>query len=70
MADNSTKSTTGGPVRVRRARLNAESVLGGGVVFLGAEDFAQIEECTSNPKGPNESMLAAAARYDALLSRR
>lgn len=71
MSERATKKATGGDaVRVRRARIASESILGGGVVHLGAEDFAQIDECMTNPKGPNELMLAAAAKYDSILNRR
>ena len=63
-------AATGTGVRVRRARVAAPAGNEGGVVSIGADDFAQLEECMTQSQGPNERMIRAAEMHRALTTRR
>ena len=54
-------------VRVRRV---VSSLADRGVVTLDADDFAQLEECMTQQKGPTERMLRAVELHRSLTSRR
>jgi hypothetical protein len=71
MADHAKKSTdkTTGAVRVRRAVVRAPKIPTG-VVQLDADDFAQLEECMTQPRGPNQAMISAMDLHRSLTSRR
>ena len=62
--------SAGATVRARRVKVaSASDNAGGAVIYLGAEDFAQIEEWTKNPRGQSKAMIEAAQLHQSLIRR-
>jgi hypothetical protein len=72
MADNAKKTAeaiSSGAIRARRAMVAAPKSQDEGVV-LGAEDFAQLQECMTQNRTPNAVMISAMELHRQLTSRR
>ena len=71
-ANKTTKTARKGreAVHVRFARVAPGPAADRGVVTLDANDFAQFEQCMTQPRGPNEAIQAAGQLHRELTSRR